>query len=397
MLVNEMVELGAKRSGIRELFEYGLRRKAEVGAENVFDFSIGNPSVPAPEAVQALYRDLATRTDTVRIHGYTSASGAMAVREAVANSLNVRFQANARAQNIFMTCGAAPAVMSTLKALCVEGAEFVVIAPYFPEYRTFITAVGGKMVVVPMDETDFGLHVNAIEPYLTAHTQAIIVNSPNNPTGMVYSRETLEALADLLRKKGEAFGHPIYLIADEPYRELVFDGYETPFIPNIYENTVVCYSWSKSLSLPGERIGYMYVPDRCADSAALFHAVTGAARALGHICAPTTAQYVVQECCMMMPDVTPYDENRKLLYKELTAMGYTCVYPHGAFYMLLKSPMETATAFSEKAKEFNILVPPCDPFGCPGYLRLSTCVSPAMVKKSIPAFRALLEAIRKAQ
>ena len=391
MLVNEMVQLGAKRSGIRELFEYGLKRKAEIGAENVFDFSIGNPSVPAPDEVQAEYRRQAERLDTVKVHGYTSATGAMSVREAVAKNLNERFNAGARPMNLFFTCGAAPALMSTMKAMCVPDAEFVILAPYFPEYPTFIRAVGGKVTVVPPNTDDFDLHVDMIAPYLNAHTQAIIINSPNNPSGVVYRRADLEALAALLREKSAEFGHPVYLIADEPYRELVYDGYEAPFIPNIYENTVVCYSWSKSLSLPGERIGYVFVPDRCADSADLFHAVAGSARTLGHICAPTTSQYVVEHCCHLMPNVKAYDENRKTLYEALTSYGYTCVYPHGAFYMLLKAPFGTALEFSEKAKEFNILVPPCEPFGCPGYLRLSTCVSHEMIVKSLPAFKALIE------
>ena len=394
MLVNEMVQLGAKRSGIRELFEYGIKRKAEVGAENVFDFSIGNPSVPAPESVLAEIKRQAERKDSVKVHGYTSATGAMSVREAVAKNLDERFHCGARAQNLFFTTGAASAVMSTLKALCVPDAEFIILAPYFPEYTTFIHAVGGKVVVVPANTTDFDLHVDEIEPYISAHTQAIIVNSPNNPTGIVYTEDALRALGDLLRKKGEQFGHPIYIIADEPYRELVYDGRVAPFIPNLYENTVVCYSWSKSLSLPGERIGYVYVPDRAADSADLFYAVAGSARALGHVCAPTTAQYVVEKCCGMMPDIKAYDENRKTLYNGLTEMGYTCVYPQGAFYVLLKAPFGTALEFSEKAKEFNILVPPCEPFGCPGYLRLSTCVSHEMIVKSLPAFKALIEAGR---
>ena len=247
------------------------------------------------------------------------------------------------------------------------------------------------MVTVPANTEDFDLHVEEVEPYFTEHTQAILVNSPNNPSGVVYKKEALEALAELLRKKSAEYGHPIYLIADEPYRELVFDGYETPFIPNIYENTVVCYSWSKSLSLPGERIGYVYVPDRCADSVDLFHAVAGSARALGHICAPATSQYIVEQCCGVMPNIKAYDENRKTLYEALTGYGYTCVYPHGAFYMLIKAPFGTALEFSEKAKEYNILVPPCEPFGCPGYLRLSTCVSHDMILRSLPAFKALIE------
>ena len=392
MLVNDMVQLGAKKSGIRELFEYGLKRKAEVGAENVFDFSIGNPSVPAPEAVREEIARQAAREDSVKVHGYTSAAGAMSVREAVAKNLNERFGCGARAQNLFFTCGAAPAVMSTLKALCVADAEFIILAPYFPEYTTFIRAVGGKPVVVPANTADFDLHVEEIEPYVTAHTQAIIINSPNNPTGIVYREEALRALGDMLREKSEAFGHPIYIIADEPYRELVYDGRVAPFIPNLYENTVVCYSWSKSLSLPGERIGYVYVPDRAADSVDLFNAVAGSARAMGHVCAPTTAQYVVEKCCGMMPDIAAYDENRKTLYAGLTEMGYTCVYPQGAFYVLIKAPFGTALEFSEKAKTFNLLIPPCEPFGCPGYLRLSTCVSHEMIVKSLAAFKALIEA-----
>ncbi len=391
MLVNEMVQLGAKRSGIRELFEYGLKKKAELGAEKVYDFSIGNPSVPAPQAVQEAYQAIAARKDTVKVHGYTSATGAMSVREAVAKNLNERFDAHARPQNLFFTCGAAPALMSTMKAMCVPGAEFIVLAPYFPEYPTFIKAVGGKIVVVPANTTDFDLHVEEIEPYFTEHTQAIIINSPNNPTGVVYQKEALEALAALLRRMSEKLGHPVYLIADEPYRELVYDGYETPFIPNIYENTVVCYSWSKSLSLPGERIGYVFVPDACADSVDLFNAVAGSARALGHICAPTTSQYVVEQCCGVLPDIAAYDENRKTLFEALTSYGYTCVYPHGAFYMLIKAPFGTAAEFSEKAKEFNILIPPCEPFGCPGYLRLSTCVAHEMILRSLPSFKALIE------
>ena len=392
MLVNEMVQLGAKRSGIRELFEYGLKRKAEIGAENVFDFSIGNPSVPAPDAVREEIARQAAREDSVKVHGYTSAAGAMSVREAVAKNLNERFHCGARAQNLFFTCGAAPAVMSVLKSLSVPDAEIIVLAPYFPEYTTFINAVGSKPVIVPANTKDFDLHVDEIEPYVTAHTQAIIINSPNNPTGIVYHEEALRALGDMLRRKGEQLGHPIYIIADEPYRELVYDGRVAPFIPNLYENTIVCYSWSKSLSLPGERIGYVYVPDQCADSENVFYAVAGSARAMGHVCAPTTAQYVVEHCCGMMPDIAAYDENRKTLYNGLTEMGYTCVYPQGAFYVLIKAPFGTALEFSERAKDFNILVPPCEPFGCPGYLRLSTCVSHEMLVKSLPAFKALLEA-----
>lgn len=391
MLVQEMVQLGAKRAYIRELFEYGLRKKAEIGAENVFDFSIGNPSVPAPDEVQEAYKRIAATENTVKVHGYTSATGAMSVREAIAKNLDERFGCGARGQNIFVTCGAAPALMATMKAMCVPGAEYIVLAPYFPEYLTFIHAVGGTSVIVPPNTADFDLHVDEIEPYFTEHTQAIVINSPNNPTGVVYRKESLQALAALLRRMGEKFGHPIYVIADEPYRELVFDGVTVPFIPNLYENTVVCYSWSKSLSLPGERIGYVYVPDACADSVDLFNAVAGSARALGHICAPATSQYIVEQCCGVMPNIKAYDENRKTLYQGLTELGYTCIYPRGAFYMFIKAPFGTAMEFSEKAKELNILIPPGESFGCPGYLRLSTCVSHEMIVKSLSAFKTLIE------
>ena len=392
MVVQKYLSMGKAKSRIRELFEYGMAQAAVVGKENVFDYSLGNPSIPAPPEVNEAIVDIVKNTDSLAVHGYTPAPGLPDARAAVAKELSERYGVEIRGANIFFTCGAAPALMSTMKAMCVANAEFIVLAPYFPEYPTFIHAVGGKMVVVPANTADFDLHVEDVEPYFTANTQAIIINSPNNPSGVVYKKKALEALAALLRKKGEEFGHPIYLIADEPYRELVFDGYETPFIPNIYENTVVCYSWSKSLSLPGERIGYVFVPDRCADSVDLFNAVAGSARALGHICAPTTSQYIVEQCCGMMPDIAAYDENRKTLYEALTSYGYTCIYPHGAFYMLIKAPFGTALEFSDRAKEFNILVPPCEPFGCPGYLRLSTCVSHEMIEKSLPAFKALIEA-----
>ncbi len=392
MLNEKMYALGAVRSGIRELFEYGLKQAAIVGKENVFDYSLGNPSIPAPEKVNESIKDIVDNEDTLLVHGYTSAPGYDGVRQAVADNLNERFNAGVRPQNLFFTCGAAPGLVSVLKALIVDGnSEIIAIAPFFPEYRPFTEANGGKFTVVPPDMENFQINLEALAAAIGANTQGIIVNSPNNPSGVVYTRETLEKLAALLREKQAEFGHPIYLIADEPYRELVYGGVEAPFIPCIYENTVVCYSWSKSLSLPGERIGYVYVPDAAADSEALFAAIAGAARACGHVCPPSLLQRVVARCVDRMPDLEAYDANRTLLYTELTAMGYTMAKPDGAFYLFIKAPGGDSDAFSEKAKKKNLLVVPGTGFGCKEYFRICYCVSNDMIRRSLPAFRALIE------
>lgn len=392
MLNEKMYALGAVRSGIRELFEYGLKQAAIVGKENVFDYSLGNPSIPAPEKVNESIKDIVDNEDTLLVHGYTSAPGYDGVRQAVADNLNERFNAGVRPQNLFFTCGAAPGLVSVLKALIVDGnSEIIAIAPFFPEYRPFTEANGGKFTVVPPDMENFQINLEALAAAIGENTQGIIVNSPNNPSGVVYTRETLEKLAALLREKQAQFGHPIYLIADEPYRELVYGGVEAPFIPCVYENTVVCYSWSKSLSLPGERIGYVYVPDAAADSEALFAAVAGAARACGHVCPPSLLQRVVARCVDRMPDLEAYDANRTLLYTELTAMGYTMAKPDGAFYLFIKAPGGDSDAFSEKAKKKNLLVVPGTGFGCKEYFRICYCVSNDMIRRSLPAFRALIE------
>ena len=392
MLNEKMYALGAVRSGIRELFEYGLKQAAIVGKENVFDYSLGNPSIPAPEKVNESIKDIVDNEDTLLVHGYTSAPGYDGVRQAVADNLNERFNAGVRPQNLFFTCGAAPGLVSVLKALIVDGnSEIIAIAPFFPEYRPFTEANGGKFTVVPPDMENFQINLEALAAAIGANTQGIIVNSPNNPSGVVYTRETLEKLAALLREKQVEFGHPIYLIADEPYRELVYGGVEAPFIPCVYENTVVCYSWSKSLSLPGERIGYVYVPDAAADSEALFAAIAGAARACGHVCPPSLLQRVVARCVDRMPDLEAYDANRTLLYTELTAMGYTMAKPDGAFYLFIKAPGGDSDAFSEKAKKKNLLVVPGTGFGCKEYFRICYCVSNDMIRRSLPAFRALIE------
>ena len=391
MLNNTMYELGAMRSCIRELFEYGLRQAKAVGKENVFDYSLGNPSIPAPALVNESIRDIVENENTLQVHGYTSAAGYDGVRKAVADDLNARFQAGVRPENLFFTCGAAPALVSVLKALITgPEAEILTVAPFFPEYRPFTEANGGKFTVVPPDMEHFQINFEALEAAINENTQGVIINSPNNPSGVVYTRETLERLAAILRAKGEEFGHPVYLIADEPYRELVYGGVQAPWVPAIYENTVVCYSWSKSLSLPGERIGYVLVPDACADAEALYCAVAGAARICGHVCPPSLLQRVVARCVTQMPDLAAYDENRTLLYRELSRMGYHMAKPDGAFYLFIQAPDGDSEAFSEKAKQKNLLVVPGTSFGCREYFRICYCVSNDMIRRSLPVFEELI-------
>lgn len=391
--INEnMKNLGEVRSVIRDMFEYGNRRAALIGRENVFDFSLGNPSIPAPDAVEDTIRSLLDTTDSVALHGYTSAPGAANVREAIAADLSRRFGAGVTAENIYMTCGAAASLTVSVRALACPGDEFVVIAPFFPEYRVFVEAAGARLVVVPADTEQFQIDFDALEARLTEHTKAVIVNTPNNPTGVILSEETLHRLADTLRRASEKFGSPIFLIADEPYRELVYEeGAVVPYLPTLYDYTLVCYSFSKSLSLPGERIGYIALPGNIPESRELFAAVAGAGRALGFVCAPSLWQQVIARCLGMTSDLSAYRKNRDLLYTSLTKYGFTCVHPDGAFYLFMKSPEPDAKAFSEAAKKYELLLVPSDSFGCPGYVRISYCVSHEMIEWSLPAFRRLAE------
>ena len=391
MVSETSLALGTSRSCIRELFEYGLRQAAVVGKENVFDYSLGNPSIPSPPEVNQAIISTIQEMDSLDIHGYTPAPGAMPARKAIADDLNARFHTAIRGENIFFTCGAAPALISVIRALAVEGAEIMAIAPFFPEYRPFTEQNGASFVVVPADTKSFQISMEAVEARITPHTQAVIINSPNNPSGVVYTRETLSSLGELLTRKSAEYGHPIYIIADEPYRELVYDGVEVPFIPTIYPNTIVCYSYSKSLSLPGERIGYVCVPDQVEDSADVYAAVAGAARAMGHVCAPSLQQLVVARCASVRPDLEAYDRNRNALYDALISYGYECVKPNGAFYMFVKAPGGSSKAFSDKAKEKNLLLVPGDDFGCPEFFRICTCVSYDMIQRSLPVFKELIE------
>ena len=389
-------QLGTAPSVIRELFAYGLQQAAIVGKENVFDYSLGNPSIPAPASVNRAICDILADTDSIQVHGYSMAAGFIDARQAIADNLKKRFQLDVKASDLFLTCGAAPALLSVIKALAVDSdSEIMAVAPFFPEYRPFVESNGAKLVVVPADTSAFQIDMAALEARITSHTQAIIINSPNNPSGVVYTRQTLQALADILHKKSTQYGHPIYIIADEPYRELVYGDVEVPFIPTIYPHTIVCYSYSKSLSLPGERIGYVYVPAFAAESADVYAAIAGAARSMGHVCPPTLMQLVIERCADEMPDLAAYDANRTLLYNALTEMGYSCAKPDGAFYLFVKAPNGDAVAFSQKAKlEHNLLVVPGEGFDCPGYLRLSYCVSNDMIRRSLPAFRAMIESFR---
>ena len=381
--------LGANRSCIRDLFEYGRARAAVVGEENVFDFTLGNPSIPAPAEVNETICRILKDTDSLLVHGYTTAVGDWETRQAIAADLNSRYGANTGAEDFFLGSGAAPELVAVFRALAVEGGEILAIAPYFPEYKPFAENAGLIFKVVPPDVPNFQISLPAVEAMLTERTQAVILNSPNNPSGVVYTRQTLEQLAALLEKKAAQYGHPIYIISDEPYRELAY-GVEVPFLPLIYRDTVVCYSYSKSLSLPGERIGYVYVPKEAADSRELYAAIAGAARACGHVCAPSLWQKVIARCTHLRPDLESYDRNRRTLYEGLTKLGYETAKPDGAFYLFVKAPGGDANAFLEKAKQKDLLVVPGDGFGCPGYFRLCYCVSYDKIVRSLPVFGELM-------
>ena len=386
----EMYELGAKRSTIRELFEYGKQQAAIVGKENVFDFSIGNPTVPAPECVKEAILELLEKEKSDILHGYTSAQGDFEVRKGLADYMNNEYNCQLKADNFYMTCGAAASLCITLKALTASSLdEFIIIAPFFPEYSIFIKSAGGKVVIVPADTYNFQIQMDLLAKAITSNTKGIIINSPNNPSGVIYSEETLKSLGDLLKRKSKEYNKSLYLISDEPYREIVFDGIKAPYVPAFYENTIICYSYSKSLSLPGDRIGYILIPDEVGNSKDIYTAVCGAGRSLGYVCAPSLFQKVILKCIGKTSDVNLYDINRKMLYDKLSEIGYECVKPNGAFYLFVKSLEEDSLNFSENAKKLNLLIVPADDFGCPGYVRISYCVDPQMIKRSFDAFKKL--------
>ena len=396
MQYNEkMYGLGSKRSVIREIFEYSKKRAAEIGADKVFDFSLGNPSVEPPKAISDTIMALLSEGDSTLLHGYTSAQGDANVRGAIAQSIEKRHGVKMSPNLIYMTCGAAASLTVSLKAVMNEGEECIVFAPFFTEYRVFVENAGGKLVVsTPMEKT-FQVDLADFESRITPATKAVIVNSPNNPSGVVYSEETVRGICEILKRKSAELGHVIYLIADEPYRELVYGEVQVPYLMNYYDNTFVCYSYSKSLSLPGERIGYIAVCPAMQDAQKLYLAVCGAGRSLGFVCAPSLFQQVVGRNVDTTVNVDVYKQNRDLLLDNLTAYGYECVKPDGAFYLFVKALEKDAAAFCERAKKHEILVVPCDDFGVEGYIRIAYCVDKGRIERALPAFEALAKEYRK--
>ena len=391
MYTESLVKFGKVRSEIRDLFEYGMKRKAEIGEENVYDFSIGNPSVPAPQCVSDAIKELVDTSDSISLHGYTSAQGDAMVRKTMADHLNKKYGAKVSADNIYMTCGAAAALSIVMNACMQPGDECLVIKPYFPEYGVYIERSGAKVVEVDPEEKTLQIDIENVDKAINEKTKAIVINSPNNPSGVVYKKDKIVALCELLKKKEEEYGHPIFIITDEPYRELIYDDIELPYLINYYDNTFSCYSFSKALSMPGERIGYVVVSPNIANYEDAYAAVCGSGRALGYVCAPSLWQKVVAKCVDATADISVYKKNRDLFYNSLTEMGFECVYPDGAFYLFVKAMEEDSRAFSDKCKEHEILVVPADSFGMPGYVRVSYCVETKQIEDALPAFKALAE------
>lgn len=384
-----MLNLGTARSEIREAFAFAQARAAEVGAENVDDFSIGNPSVPAPATVAEAVHKLVDAIDPIKLHGYTPAQGDGQARGALADDLNRRFGTNYTADNFYLTAGAAGALCCALSALSCPGDTFIAFAPYFPEYKVFVESAGAELVTVPADIEDFQIDFAAFDQALTPNTKGVIINSPNNPTGVVYSKATIQKLAQVLTEKSKEYGHTIWLISDEPYREIVYRDTPLPWVPNYYPNTLVCYSYSKSLSLPGQRIGYVLVPPQAEDADIVYAAVCGAGRALGYVCAPSLFQLVAAECTGQTADIEIYHKNRDLLLNALRDMGYTCAQPDGAFYLFPRSLEPDARAFCERARKYDLVLVPGDSFGCPGHVRISYCVPTEQIQRALHKFEQL--------
>ena len=388
-----MKALGVKKSVIREIFEYAKTRKAQIGQENVFDYSIGNPSVASPAIVNETLNKLITEMEPTQLHGYTSAQGDAGVRAAIAEYITSSYGAQSDANLIYMTVGAAASLTITFNSLITRGQdeEIIAFAPFFPEYRVFAEAAGATLNVVPCTEPDFQIDFEKFKEAITEKTRAVIINSPNNPTGVVLGEKSVIRMCEILKKAEEKYGHPIYIVADEPYRELVYGGVTVPYLPNYYDDTVVCYSFSKSLSIPGERIGYIFVSPKAQDCKSVYAAVLGAGRALGFVCAPALFQYLIPACLGKTSDISIYDRNRKLLYDSLSSYGYTCANPDGAFYLFVKALEEDAYAFCEKAKKYELLLVPSDDFGFSGYVRIAYCVQTEQIERSLPSFKKLAE------
>ena len=390
MVSQEMVAMGKTGCVIRDIHEYYIHRSAQIGKENVYDFSLGNPSVPTPAIVDETMRKL-LQGDSIALHSYTSAVGDMAVRKKLAENITARFGVKADPNKIYMTCGAAASLAITLRAIANAQDEVILLAPFFPEYEVYVKNAGMAPKIVCCRQGDFQLDLEALDKAINKNTRAILINSPNNPTGVVFGEESIMQLADLLRSKSKEFGRSITLIADEPYRELVYDDVAVPYIPQYYEDTVVCYSYSKSLSLPGERIGYIFVPDAAPEAQELFTAICGAGRSLGYICAPSLLQHTIAVCDGVLPDMTQYQKNRVLLCESLREIGYEVVEPQGAFYLFMKALEPDANAFYERAKAYELLLVPSDDFGVTGYVRIAYCVDYEQIQRSLPAFRKLYD------
>ena len=389
MIAEKMRPLVENNSAIRAMFEEGKRLAAIYGPENVYDFSLGNPNVPAPEAVNRAITDIVAEEASTMVHGYMSNAGFEDVRDTVAQSLNRRFGTQFHLENILMTVGAASGMNVIIKTVLDPGDEVIVFAPYFMEYGAYVRNYDGVLVTVSPDTSSFQPNISELKEKITRRTKAVIINTPNNPTGVVYSSETLEQIAAVMKAKEEEYRTSIVLISDEPYRELAYDGVEVPYVTPFYHNTVVCYSYSKSLSLPGERIGYLVIPDELEDSKAVIAAATIANRVLGCVNAPSLMQRVIMRCIDEKVNVEAYDRNRNLLYNGLTGFGFECIRPEGAFYLFVKSPDADDRAFSDVCKKHRLLVVPGTSFACPGYVRISYCVSYEQIERSLPAFEAV--------
>lgn len=387
--------LTEKKSQIREMFMYGLKRKAEVGEENVFDYSLGNPSVAAPEEFNDAVVDIIRNRDSIKVHGYSPNLGNDEMREAVAKSLSNKSKLAYTKDCIFPTSGAAGAIAHAVRAVTEPGDEVITFAPYFPEYNHYVGGTGAVLKVVPADITSFQINFDAFEEMLNEKTMAILINSPNNPSGIVYSTETIKKLANILNEASKKYGHEIYLISDEPYREIVFEGVDSPFISEYYDNTLMCYSFSKSISLPGERIGYVAVNPNCKDHKLLVDIMAQISRGIGHNCPTSLIQMAVSQVLELTSDLKVYETNMNILYDELVKLGFSVVKPGGTFYIFPKCLEDDAQEFCRKAKELDLLLVPSDTFGVPGHFRIAYCVTTDFVKRSLPKFKALADLYKK--
>ncbi len=395
-MINEMYkDMTGKGSVIREFFTYANKKAAEIGAENIYNYSLGNPSVPVPQEFTDAMIDMLKTKNPVSLHGYSPSLGIDSTRQAVADSLNKRFNMNYTIDNIFMSSGAAGALSHALRCVVKENDEVITFAPYFPEYVPYVTGTGAKLTIIPADIDTFQINFDAFEKAMNENVQAILINSPNNPSGIVYSTETIARLADILRAKQKEYGHDIYLISDEPYREIVFEGTDAPFISAFYDNSICCYSFSKSLSLPGERIGYVAVNPACKDAKLIVLMCGQISRFTGHNCPPSIIQLGVEKVLNLTSDLSVYENNMNLLYNELTRIGYHIVKPGGTFYMFPRTLIPDANEFCwTAAKELNLIIVPGDSFNCPGHFRISYCVSTEMVERSLPAFEKLYDMMK---